>query len=155
MNDRIRCYTLFDITKTGLVKHRKSTSIPFYDSEGQLIDSEAKWQQSRNQQRNFETLVQLLSLRTQPQELDRPRKTIEQDLEKLGLGNYGKNSLVWNLDFTVEFDSIFKSDTDNLGLLRDDFDKIPMITGLGETVKLQPYSETRGRFANISFIMLT
>lgn len=139
-----------------MVKHRKAATLtPFYDSEGNLIESESDWHRGRNQQRNFETLVQLLSLRTQPQELERSKKIINQDLTKIGLGNYDKNNLVWTLDFTVEFDSIFKIGNDDLGLLRDDFDKIPMITGLKETANLQPYFETSGTMTNISFIMVT
>ena len=62
---KIRCRTLFDITATGITGHHKPSRIPFTDNSGQLILDERSWNRGRNQQRNWETLTQLISLRTQ------------------------------------------------------------------------------------------
>jgi hypothetical protein len=39
--------------------------MPFRDRAGQVIQDTASWNRSRNQQRNWETLTQILGLRTQ------------------------------------------------------------------------------------------
>jgi hypothetical protein len=43
--------------------------IPFEDQAGQPIQDLAAWNRSRNQQRNWETLLQILGLRAQPMDL--------------------------------------------------------------------------------------
>ena len=62
---KFACQTLFDITATGVTGHCKVTRMPFRDSAGQVIRDIESWNRSRNQQRNWETLTQILSLRTQ------------------------------------------------------------------------------------------
>ena len=43
-------YTLFDITRTNVLKQYCSMALAFTDAAGQVIDSEATWDKSRNQQ---------------------------------------------------------------------------------------------------------
>ena len=62
---RYMCQTLFDITATGVTGHFKTTRVPYVDQAGQEIVDQATWNRSRNQQRNWETLTQILGLRTQ------------------------------------------------------------------------------------------
>jgi hypothetical protein len=69
---KIRCRCLFDITATGVTGHFKSARVPFQDRAGKNIVNNATWNRSRNQQRNWETLTQLISLRTQVTELTDP-----------------------------------------------------------------------------------
>ena len=61
---KIKVRTLFDITATGVTGHFKSSRHDF--------DSQESWNRARNQQRNWETLVQLLNLRTQIMEITVP-----------------------------------------------------------------------------------
>ena len=62
---KFACQTVFDLTHTGITGHFKNARMPFVDQTGQLIDSQESWNRARNQQRNLETIVQILSLRTQ------------------------------------------------------------------------------------------
>jgi nucleoside-diphosphate-sugar epimerase len=62
---KIYCETVFDITATGVTGHFKSSRIPFIDHAGHKITDSDSWNRARNQQRNWETLTQLIQLRTQ------------------------------------------------------------------------------------------
>ena len=57
--------TFFDITATGVTGHYKPARVPFRDHAGNVITDESDWGRARNQQRNWETLTQILGLRTQ------------------------------------------------------------------------------------------
>ena len=57
--------TFFDITATGITGHFKPAKIPFRDAAGNTITDLESWTRSRNQQRNWETITQILGLRTQ------------------------------------------------------------------------------------------
>ena len=108
---QIRCRTLFDITPTGITGHFRPERLPFRDDAGQLIDSQTTWNRARNQQRNWETLTQLISLRTQVSILESPRRDGDR----------------WQ--FMFEFDQdVFGSD---LSVLISDCDGIPMLLNLG------------------------
>jgi len=62
---RILCRTLFDCSATGVTGHYRPSQVPFEDSAGNTIANQHDWMFARNQQRNWETLNQLISLRTQ------------------------------------------------------------------------------------------
>jgi hypothetical protein len=113
---RIQCRTQFDITATGITGHCKPSRMPFRDSAGTTITDQADWNRSRNQQRNWETLTQLISLRTQVVDLTFPVK--ENDL--------------WVFEFTVENESLFLDNNDSLAVLKSDCQGVPMLIGLGE-----------------------
>ena len=109
---QIRCRTLFDITPTGITGHFRPERLPFRDDADQLIDSQKAWNRARNQQRNWETLTQLISLRTQVSILESPLRYKD----------------CWQ--FAFEFDQdVFGSD---LSVLISDCDGIPMLLNLGE-----------------------
>ena len=69
---KIICQTLFDCTYTGVTGHFRIAQIPFADRTGTVIRTEEQWYRARNQQRNWETLMQVISLRTQPLNLTIP-----------------------------------------------------------------------------------
>ena len=52
------CYTLVDISKTGVVTNFKKKIPPFLDDDGKIIANEETWTESRNKQRNWETMIQ-------------------------------------------------------------------------------------------------
>ena len=91
---QIRCCTLFDITETGITGHFKPSLIPFRDRADQHITDLATWNRSRNQQRNLETITQVLQLRTQIFDVTQPVQT------------KGR----WQFEFTVEFEGIYQQD---------------------------------------------
>lgn len=113
---KILCRTLFDITATGVTGHYKPSRIPFQDSAGQHIDTVEAWNRARNQQRNWETVTQLLSLRTQLVNINTPTKTHTE----------------WTFEFEIDNDNLFWTANDDLGILKHDCEGVPMLTGLGE-----------------------
>lgn len=114
---KIQCSTTFDITATGITGHFRPSRLPFNDLNGTLIDSEVAWARARNQQRNWETLTQLISLRTQT--------THTYPVHSQG---------VWTFEFDVEIDNLFAEDNDSLLLLKKDCANVPMLTDLGESL---------------------
>jgi hypothetical protein len=135
-------WTYFDCTNTGTRSYYKPTRIPYVDDCGQQIENEEDWLHSRNQQRNWETILQCLSLRCQPMNITPVSKRL-QDTQN-----------VWTFAFEVDRDEIFQDGTDQLGLLKKDCHGVPMIVGLDETWKsgfLMPYLITHGENTNIVF----
>jgi len=130
---RFECYTTFDITATGVVGHFKSNKMPFKDRNGNDINDAESWNRARNQQRNWETLTQLISLRAQIFDLTDPVKDNNQ----------------WSFEFEVETAGIFGPDNDPVAVLRDDADCIPMID-IAQT-QLSPILITNGPDQNIWF----
>lgn len=117
----ISCYTLVDITKTGTIGTFK---------KGIDID-EKSWNFSRNQQRNWETVLQLISLRAQPIYLEDPVLLKERDLKDFKFSQkFVGNHNVWVFRFSSEHQSVFG---DDLSLLRSDVHNVPINVGLKET----------------------
>ena len=106
----------------------------------------------RNQQRNWETTIQVLGLRTQLMFL-RPPIMKELDLATLQFGSdYTGKHRVWEFKFGIEFDSVFASSDRPFGTLENDFVNVPIITGLTETATIQtPTFIVAGNQKNIYF----
>lgn len=119
---RFTCQTLFDITPTGVTGHYKSSQVPFVDRVGQQINDEISWNRSRNQQRNWETLIQIISMRTQLFELADP---VYQDNR-------------WTFDFTVETPGVFGDEQNPVRDLLADATGVPMLINLNNRDQLQP-----------------
>jgi len=81
-------------------------------SATEFTDQQA-WNRARNQQRNWETLQQLLSLPTQIISATVPVRTLQQ----------------WQFEFEVETPEVYGP---GLVLLQADCDGVPMLTGLDE-----------------------
>lgn len=122
---KIRCRTLFDITQTD-VRHQYSAGrLPFQDATGRTITNHHEWMLARNQQRNWETLLQLLSLRTQPYDVTRPAMM------------WGHDSW-WAFEFSVEHAAVLASDARPYGQLEQDCAMVPMLIGLTEQLQITP-----------------
>ena len=119
---KIQCQTLFDITATGVTGHIKPGRMPFYDLAGHRITDTTEWNRSRNQQRNWETVTQLIGLRTQVINLTSPAKIDQR----------------WQFEFEVDNESLFSDDQDPLSVLKTDCAGVPMLTGLTESQSLTP-----------------
>lgn len=131
-------YTLFDITRTGITRSYSSETPSRLDLAGQKVNNENSWTRSRNQQRNWETIIQLISLRAQVTPID-PKRLDNQELANYNFDPvYGKRASVWVIRFYVETQDLFLYDTNSVGLLEQDFDRIPMIIGLTETAAITP-----------------
>ena len=132
---QIRCRTLFDITPTGTTGHFKSSQVPYNDRAGNKITDLSTWNRSRNQQRNFETILQVLQLRTQLFDLTQP-------MEDTGY---------WQFDFSIEFEGVYQLGNDVFGTLKNDCEGVPMLVGLDEEYAINPVLTTDGSQQNIWF----
>lgn len=133
-------YTLVDITHTGVVRGFVPNCPPYPDWAGQLVKSKTTWDRSRNQQRNWETVVQLLNLRAQPIILDYPKKINNCSTLDFEFGNscVGQNCVVWSADFEFASPEMFECNGNLFCYLEKDFDLIPIITHLTERVFIDP-----------------
>ena len=122
---RLICRTLFDITRTE-VKHSFNTGrLPFQDRAGQVITDHRSWMLARNQQRNWETLIQLLSLRTQPHDIADP---------EFWLGD----QMWWAFEFRVDDAAPLALAGRPYGQIEQDASMVPMLIGLREQVTVTP-----------------
>ena len=131
--------TLVDITATGVIRSGIGRDL------------------ERNQQRNYETVLQVLSLRTQPHIINRPHiMELDEFLVKILFGEmYSKPQLAWRFEFTADFTSAYATEDGPLGALIDDFKEVPVITGLTETARFMlPIFYTTGAIKNIHFMQL-
>jgi len=131
------CQTLFDITATGVTGHCKQSRMPFYDRTGQLIDNADSWNRSRNQQRNWETITQILSLRTQLFALTDPIAD--------------QTGTRWMFEFETESDGIYGSEEDPVAILRADANGVPMLRELDNDPDIATVLVTDGPRQNIWF----
>lgn len=128
-------HTLVDITQTGVTRHSPEQ------------------ERARNQQRNWETVQQLLGLRAQILEIAQ-KKFTEQDLIVFGPKYQGQQTM-WQFEFSVEVKDVFKLDQDPVGILIQDFNHAPIVAGLDETVKFPMHLFfTQGENKNIHFDLL-
>jgi hypothetical protein len=134
---KFACQTLFDITATGVTGHCKQSRMPFTDRAGQLIQDEEAWNRSRNQQRNWETITQILSLRTQLFDLIDPIPD--------------QTGTRWMFEFETESDGVYGDHTDPVAVLRADAAGVPMLRGLGNDPEIEPVLVTQGVRQNIWF----
>lgn len=118
---RVRCRTTFDITVTGVRGNFNANRLPFQDHTGREISDESAWHRARNQQRNWETINQLISLRTLPHSITDSRRVAVTDVA------------MWEFEFTLDQDTALARGDDVFGSARTDCRGVPMITDLEET----------------------
>jgi len=125
--------SLVDITATGVIRGN---------------DNELK----RDQQRNWETVIQCIGLRTQPQLIERP-VMIESELDWFEFGDfYSGVHRVWHWLWTIEADGVYDLAGKPLGGLLKDFEQVPIVTGLEETARFMlPIFYPYGTIKNIYF----
>lgn len=131
---RILCKTYFDCTATGVTGHFRASQIPFRDAAGKQITCQSDWNHARNQQRNWETLNQLISLRTQP-------FAVSSSVCDQGL---------WHFDFEVEHSEVYGANNDLQDLVKE-CQGVPMVIGLDETLTQYSMLQTSGPDQNIWF----
>ena len=134
---KFACQTQFDITVTGITGHLKSAHMPFQDRAGQVIQDTASWNRSRNQQRNWETLTQILGLRTQ--------------LFALTVPIQDQTGTRWMFEFETETDGVYGPEDDPTRVLREDANGVPMLRELNNTLEVESVLVTEGPKQNIWF----
>ena len=120
--------TLIDITETGITK-----------GSGEY----------RDQQRNWETILQLLGLKTQPLIVQGPVCFENENLDFFEFGEFYQGvHHVWAFQFRGERDDFYTIDQ-----LEEDFEQVPVVTGLAETARFMlPIFHSYGTLKNIYFI---
>lgn len=128
---KIVLYTLFDITETGIIRKFDSKYLPYKTKNNIEINSEEEWRFCRRQQSNLDTLIQVLSLRTNLYNIRcESHKNISLSSHKFNK-KYKKGN-VWELTFEVEVNP-YDSKDGKFGLVCEDLTNIPMLTNLLET----------------------
>lgn len=150
MSYKIRCHTLFDITQTGVLNRRLPQGLP---------DEKAiKLEQERKTQCNFDTVIQVISLRSQPENITVPisYKTVLTDVSKFGFlfEEVDIEQNCWMFDFNITHASVFSNGIDELGALFQDCNGVPMIKVGNEFDKLSSFLDTSPELRNIYFEVL-
>jgi hypothetical protein len=143
---RIRCATLFDITKTDIGRRQFAT-----------VEDNIKYNKERNQQINFETILQIISMRCQPEQITVPIKTkhvITETRWGYVYCKYKQKIPQWEFTFVVEQKDVFFNGINELGNLYSDADGVPMILRLEEWDKLSPQINISNELKNIHFEVL-
>jgi hypothetical protein len=101
------------------------------------VRNQTEWNRSRNQQRNWETLLQIIGLRTQPTVPETPVLC---------------NGL-WCFEFETATDGVYSvtGDVDDLTSLYQDCENVPMIGDVNDVAYPTPVLLTTGSNQNIWF----
>ena len=125
---KFRIQTLVDITETHA---RRQSNDKF----------------AYKQEANFQTVLQTVGLRVNISYLNSPTFEEITAAKNPFDDKYKGKQMLWNFEFDVEYE-----DALTLEMLKDDFDLVPIITGLNETIQLdKALFKTTGKTANILF----
>ena len=142
---RIGCYTLFDITQTGVLNRSRPPE--------NSVDTD--WLLKRNQQANFDSIVQAISLRSQPENISKPQriKLSSDVITNLGL-NYKLTEKVycWTFFFNVSFAGIYDNGIEEFGHLYSDVNGVPMVYTNSSIENLPNFIRTDLDLKNIYFV---
>jgi len=127
-------YSLVDITPTGVTRGADNSI-------------------ERNQQRNWETVLQCISLKAQPLAINPPSIVELDDVTFLNFGDlYTGSHRVWTWTWAVEHEGVYDTQKGPLGALQKDFEQVPIVTYLTETAKFMlPIFYPYGRIKNVYF----
>lgn len=150
---RIKCYTLYDITQTNVNFRKKFTEIVPSDEIKQ-----------RSQQSNFETILQIVNMRSQPEDISESEK-LEIKIDDIDNYNFGylygksynkklKTVNIWTFTFSVDHADVFNNGIEDLGNLLNDCNQVPMILNLDESFKLPNQMNISDEQRNICFEVL-
>lgn len=126
---RYKIYTLVDITKTGQYRNELGREL------------------ARHQQQNFDTVLQTIGMRANLSYLSPPKVKIDVPKNYNLVGDELAN--IWVFDWEVDKEDLFLHNDDDVYRLKEDFDLVPYISGLTETVNQSPAIFRPG--VNISF----
>ena len=127
-------YSLVDITATGVTR-----------GDNDSIE--------RNQQRNWETILQCIGLRVQPQHIQLPVTAVFENVSIAEFGDfYTGTQKIWTWGWAVEQEGIYDLSNNTLAGLLKDFEQVPIVTGLEETARFMlPIFYPYGTIKNIYF----
>jgi hypothetical protein len=150
MSYRIRCTTLFDITRTGISNRKPPTNC--------TAEFLTEWEKKRNTQCNYDTIIQVLSLRSQPEDLSEPlmKDVVFADSTMFGFLFEGEEvQSCWEFDFTINHAHVFFDGIDELGFLYSDCEAVPMIKVTTQWDKLSTTLDVSPELRNIHFEVIS
>jgi hypothetical protein len=136
---------LFDITQTGVLNRSKP-----------IGEDVRVWIERRNTQCNFDTILQVISLRSQPEVCKLPIsfEMTESDFDKFGfLYKPNNSSYCWHFDFEVQHPSVFENGIKPLGALYKDCEGVPMIV-CDNQIQTPAFLDVTEELRNIYFEVL-
>ena len=141
----IRCRLLFDVTPTGVTTRYRTKN-----------ENDPQWVLHRNTQCNFDTVVQAISLRSQPEDITVPVKTLIrlEDSENFGFlfkQEPEEEIPCWSFTFSINYAEVFNDGISELGALYHDCDLVPMIKCGTEWQSLPEFLDTSDDLRNIHF----
>lgn len=124
-----RVHTLVDITDNGLLQK----PFPFKTLGGEVVHDKQSLAMARNQNNNFNTMLQLLQIRGNIT-WEQPPMRLDQTLGNTGFGRFyeGKHNS-WHFQFFTEQMEVYGDAQDPTGQLKDDFNLVPIINFCKET----------------------
>jgi hypothetical protein len=117
----------------------------------------ATWQLNRNRQVNFDTLLQVINLRSQPEDTSTviTEKINFKEFSKFGFLFEGEeDQAMFSFTFSINHKNVFDDGITNLGALYSDCDGVPMIKIGTEWDKLPNFLDTSPELSNIYFEVL-
>lgn len=150
MRTIIKCHTLFDITNTGVTNRKPPIDL----SE----EKRNEWLLNRNRQNNFDTLIQVISLRTQPEDITKTSITEVDFRTDTKFGFLFENEdpqQSWNFTFSINYSNVYNDGIDELGALYSDCDGVPMLKVGTEWDKLPSFLDTSPELRNVYFEVIS
>jgi len=114
------------------------------------------WLNKRNTQCNFDTILQVISMRSQPEVVRFPTKVemTEDEFNLFGFlytPNEDTTSYCWKFEFEVQHSSVFDRETESLAALYNDCKGVPMISCPTQISGLSAFMDTTEELKNIYF----
>jgi|TARA_R100000027_G_scaffold49215_1_gene37776 hypothetical protein len=128
-----RIHTLVDITENGNLKQQ----FPFKTKHGVIVKDKQSLAIARDQNANFNTLIQLLQLRGNIVWEQSPQKIEVDNLGNYGFGSYyeGKQN-TWHFQFFTEQNDVYGDIYDPTANLTQDFNLVPVNPDCSNTAHL-------------------
>lgn len=125
-----RLHTLVDITLNGNLKK----TFPFTSTSGDVIHDKQSLALARDQNSNFNTMLQLLQMRGNITWENPPMRIEAPDLANHGFGSfYEGGQTTWHFQFFTEQSGVYGEMTNPTEQLIDDFNLVPVITDCTNT----------------------
>ena len=119
-----RLHTLVDITLNGNLKK----TFPFTSTSGDVIHDKQSLAMARDQNSNFNTMLQLLQMRGNITWEQPPEKIEMPNLGNHGFGSYYEGQhTIWNFQFFTEQAGVYGDVVDPTQGLVDDFGLVPIM----------------------------
>ena len=125
-----RVHTLVDITENGNLKQ----PFPFKTKSGEMIHDRHSLAVARDQNSNFNTMLQLLQMRGNIM-WELPPHRITDTIRNHAFGSfYEGTQTTWHFQFVTEQSGIYGDEQDPTAQLVEDFHHVPIVSFCKETV---------------------